>query len=218
MIFYKRFFHNPQKEAVVQKIFVLDTSVLIHNPTSLLSFGKNIIVLPVGVLEELDGLKKALGEKGFNARIALKILDDAISNHPSHDISTGIKVGESTLIFDTTHNDFEFLPKEFSENTDNSIILSALRMKQKNNKRRVILISKDISLRVKAKALGIEIEDYKSNKIKQLPQQRTIAFILTSEEILKQVYIFQSIDKSKVTDKELKPNQPVILRSGPNFF
>ncbi len=201
----------------MKKIFVLDTSVLVHNPNSLLSFGNNVIIIPIGVLEELDGLKKANGEKGFNAREALRILDAVIDEHS--DISSGVKIGQSEMFFDINSNGIDILPREFHQSTDNNIIASALRAKRRNSTTRVILISKDTNLRVKARALGIEAEDYKSDKIKHLPdQKKSIEVVLTDAGVLQELCQKEEIEKRKVTEKNFKPNQCLILRSGTKFI
>lgn len=158
-----------QGNSLGRKTYVLDTSVLIHDPSALREFDDNHLVLPIAVLEELDGLKKARGDLGYSARETLRSLDKLIKDVGSDDVRSGIKMeGGGTLRFDTNTNSYELLPSNMERSRDNSIILAAMRIKNSNLEARVIVVSKDINMRLKAIALGVEAEDYEADKVKNI--------------------------------------------------
>ncbi len=142
------------------KYFVLDTSVFIHNPHSILSFKDNVVVIPLAVLEELDALKKSSGEKGRNARETIRFLE---RNKGKKAIQKGIKIEENIRVkIELNYAQ----PQDIDISTDkmdNKIILTALKLKNENKK--VFFISKDINARTKAMALGIYAEDYEKEKV-----------------------------------------------------
>jgi len=142
----------------VRRTYILDTNVLIHDPEgAIFSFEEHDVVIPLTVVEELDGLKKGPGEIPFSARHALKLID---SLRKTGDITKGVELpgGGSLSVEDQ--------PKKmlFKEKTpDNKIISLAGALKDKNGKK-VILISKDTSVRIKAEVKGILSEDYLKDK------------------------------------------------------
>jgi len=148
-----------------KKIYVLDTNVLIHNPQSIFSFGKSEVVIPITVIEEIDGFKKGLDEKGRNARQIARYLD-SLRNNGS--LQKGVKTKHggvlrvvlSRNISETTNHVL------FTDKNDNLIIGTALYLKNREKNKEVILVSKDANVRIKADALGIEAKNYESDKIK----------------------------------------------------
>jgi len=165
-----------------RKIYVLDTSVLLHDPNTLFSFENNEIVLPIIVLDEVDKFKKGSEEVNRNARLAIKSID---SLRTAGDIEKGVPLGEDGILkIAVKLNSNNLLPRGFSENNDNLIIATALEVKKTNPRRKVVLVSKDINMRVKAQALGLNSEDYRADKIN-----------------LEELYTGQEI--CEVTDEEL---------------
>ncbi len=152
------------------KLFVLDTNVLMHDPMCLFRFEEHDVFLPMIVLEELDGHKKGMTEVARNARQTSRTLDALVASHDS-DIMTGIKLDGTghkevtgRLFFQTEPLDFN-LPSSLPQGkADNQIlgVVEALRIKQ--TPREVVLVSKDINMRVKARALGLAAEDYQNDK------------------------------------------------------
>ena len=141
----------------MEKIYVVDTNVLIHDPEALLKFEENEIILPIGVIAELDGLKRGHGEIPMSVRKALRLID---SFREEGNISKGVPLpGGGKVRVDT--GDRALSPD--SETVDNSIILTALRLKV-NNPRPVVVISKDTAVRIKAESLGVSAQDYQSDK------------------------------------------------------
>ena len=142
------------------KSFVIDTNVFIHRPDALLSFKDNEIVVPLGVLEELDRLKTYSDEKGRNARHAIRFLDEA-SRHGN--LKEGVKI-ENGSILRVVQTKLLDIPTDLEmDKADNRIILAAYALLKEG--KQVFFVSKDINARVKATALGIKAVDYEKQKV-----------------------------------------------------
>ncbi len=149
----------------LKKTFVIDTSVLVHDPRALTAFQDNDLVIPLAVIEEIDGHKKRQDEVGRNARWVSKFLDQLrIQGHLDQGVSLGTELG--SLRVELNHQEVEMLPKALErEKIDNRIIAVAFALKRRMDQP-VILITKDINMRIKADAVGIETADYETDKIK----------------------------------------------------
>lgn len=146
----------------MKKTFVLDTNVILHNPYSLLSFADNIVVVPIEVLEELDRFKRDHDEKGRNARIAIRMLDKL---RKKGEPGAGFPLERGGLLKIAIEGDASRIAKiGLSSNiADNRILMSAYICKERGEQ--VIFVSKDISARVKADALGISSMDFEKQKV-----------------------------------------------------
>ena len=152
------------------RLFVLDTNVLLHDPMSLFRFEEHDIFLPMIVLEELDGHKKGMTEVARNGRQTSRTLD-ALAAHPGSDMAKGLKLsatGHQTargLLFFQTEPLNADLPSSLPQGkADNQILGVVHALRDKHPQREVILVSKDINMRVKARALGLAAEDYQNDK------------------------------------------------------
>jgi len=153
------------------KLFVLDTNVLLHDPTSLYRFEEHDICLPMFVLEELDNKKKGMTEVARNARQASRFLDEIVNDAPRN-IEEGIALASAAhkncsgrLYLQTS-----FVKHELPQNlelgkADNAILGVVIGLQQQQPDRAVILVSKDINMRIKARALGLEAQDYFNDKV-----------------------------------------------------
>lgn len=146
----------------MSKTFVLDTNVILHNPNALVSFGDNVVILPIEVLEELDRFKKNHDEKGRNARIAIRMLDEL---RQKGEPGEGFPLENGGLLRILTGIDYEKsselgLSKSL---VDNKILLTAYSLQQKGE--HVIFVSKDINARIKADAIGITSVDFEKQKV-----------------------------------------------------
>jgi PhoH-like ATPase len=157
-------------KSAVTKLFVLDTNVLMHDPTSLFRFEEHDVFLPMVTLEELDDHKKGMSEVARNARQASRFLDEIVSQ--GGDIEKGFslktKGGQQAdgCLFLQTHSVSVQIPESVaSQKADNVILGVALHLKQQHPKREVVLVSKDINMRIKAHAIGIPAEDYFNDKV-----------------------------------------------------
>ena len=152
------------------KLFVLDTNVLLHDPTSLFRFEEHDIFLPMIVLEELDGHKKGMTEVARNGRQTSRTLD-ALAGVQGADIARGLKLDSTgqraaggCLYFQTAPLDYS-LPTSLPPGTAYNQILGVVEALRKlHAPREVVLVSKDINMRVKARALGLNAEDYQNDK------------------------------------------------------
>ncbi len=158
----------------LSKLFVLDTNVLMHDPTSLFRFEEHDIFLPIGTLEELDNHKKGLSDVARNARQASRFLDEIVTGAVA-DIKDGLPLasksqpstaGASGRLYLQTEAINGSLPSTLAAGkTDNQIIAVVRHLQQAQPSRHVILVSKDINMRIKARALGLSAEDYFNDKV-----------------------------------------------------
>jgi PhoH-like ATPase len=159
-----------KKKLSAQKLFVLDTNVLMHDPMCLFRFEEHDIFLPMIVLEELDSNKKGMTEVARNARQTSRTLD-ALVGISNSDISTGLDLSSTghkdvggKLFFQTVPLTFD-LPTSLPQGkADNQILGVVKALGDVYPKRQVVLVSKDINMRVKARALGLHAEDYQNDK------------------------------------------------------
>ena len=162
---------TTKKQVALTKLFVLDTNVLMHDPSSLLRFEEHDIYLPMMTLEELDNNKKGMTEVARNARQASRFLDQIVSD-PQANMEQGITLaphsgGAATgRLFIQTYAINSELPVALpSYKGDNQILGVMLHLQREFAKRQVILVSKDINMRIKARALGFSAEDYFNDKV-----------------------------------------------------
>lgn len=150
------------------KIFVLDTNVILHDYRSIYNFQENDVVIPITVLEELDHFKKGNDLINFHAREFSRELDKISGDHLfSHGVHLGNQLGN--LFIETGKPFSKAMLTSFQENIPDHRILSITEyLFHKHTERRVILVTKDINLRMKAKSLGIPAEDYKNDQVKDL--------------------------------------------------
>ena len=153
-----------------KKLFVLDTNVLMHDPMSLFRFEEHDIFLPMIVLEELDGHKKGMTEVARNARQASRSLD-ALAGAQGADIAAGLKLNTSGhreaggSLFFQTQALANHLPASLPQGkADNQILGVVQALRDMHAPREVVLVSKDINMRVKARALGLATDDYQNDK------------------------------------------------------
>jgi PhoH-like ATPase len=166
---------TSSKQVKVKKIFVLDTSVIIYDHTAIKHFKEHDVVIPITVLEELDQFKKGNDTKNFAAREFSRYLDKLSGNH---------SLQTWTPINGKTHGNFKIEFAQKAKNTDaeyvfgerkadHKILNCALKVAEENLDKKVVLISKDINLRLKAKALNLTAEDYETGKIKHVDELYT---------------------------------------------
>ena len=153
------------------KLFVLDTNVLMHDPTSLFRFDEHDIFLPMVTLEELDNHKKGMSEVARNARQASRFLDEVVSAHET-DIEAGIpltakgtNLASGRLFMQTQALDGGLPASLPTLKADNHILGVALSLQKLYPQRQVILVSKDINMRIKARVIGVPAEDYFNDKV-----------------------------------------------------
>jgi len=194
----------------MQKFFVLDTNVLLHDPRSIESFDDNIVVLPITVIEELDTKKKGTEEINRNAREAVRILDKYRSRGY---FDEGIKTPSGGKICIEINNKeaLENPPKLDLSIPDNRILAVAYNLTKKeqghDNRRDVVVVSKDLNVRVKANALRILADDYNNDKVKIDELYKGWQEVQVSNEVVDTFHR----DKFLSLDGDFQPNEFVIL-------
>ncbi len=171
----------------VKKIYILDTSVLVYDPESLLVFKDNDVVVPSIVIDELDNLMHN-PKKSESASEANKALC-ALTN--GHSIRDGIKLpGGGTLRVDMDGDDLDLLPHGWRrDNNDHIILLSAMRIKKANPNRKVIVVSKDYNFRLKANCLGVPAEDYRNDNIDDLEKMFMGIFnVMVNDQVIVDIH------------------------------
>ena len=172
-----------------RKIYLLDTSVLLHRPESIYSFGENRVVIPIVVLDELDSFKRGSMQINRNARRVISMFDELRQKGRIFD---GVELDNGgTLEVDTVDEKSSrvHLPSGFEKSADNHILATAVGIKLESPEKKVILVTKDINMRVKAEALGLLAEDYKADQIVEPSEMYTgHAEVMVSQEMLDQFY------------------------------
>ncbi|WP_291991790.1 PhoH family protein [Candidatus Accumulibacter sp. ACC003] len=154
-----------------KKLFVLDTNVLMHDPSSVFRFEEHDVFLPIMTLEELDNHKKGLSEIARNARQVTRTLDEIVTSMDEA-IAKGIKLYEpsrklaSGRLFLQTEAIASELPASLpTAKADNQILAVLIHLQGRHPERPVILVSKDINMRIKARTLGLRAQDYFNDKV-----------------------------------------------------
>jgi PhoH-like ATPase len=163
--------------AAQQRIFVLDTNVLMHDPTALFRFDEHDIYIPMIVLEELDAGKKGVSEAARNVRQVSRFLDEMMANASKTQIDQGLPIPASVpmngagktrthgrLFFQTKASNGSLPEGLPGHGADNAILAQTLGLQKEHPSARVTLVSKDINLRIKATIVGVPVEDYYNDK------------------------------------------------------
>jgi len=159
-------------------LFVLDTNVLMHDPTAIYRFQEHDIFLPMVVLEELDRGKKGMSEVARNVRQVSRFLDQLMSGADKDEIVAGLPIqplrenlgghvlpATGRLYFQTSPLELQLPSSLPGNNVDNNILGTAQALRDRYPQRTVIVVSKDINLRIKAAVLGIPAEDYSNDQV-----------------------------------------------------
>ncbi len=199
-----------------RKTFVLDTCVLLHSADSLTSFQDNEVVIPVVVLDEIDKFKKGSSEVNRNARLVIKKIDEL---RLEGSLTSGVPLPNDGILRVTTDLGrtplSKLLPEGFDTTNDNKILAHALVIKKENDKkhRQTIVVSKDINMRVKADALGLQAEDYETDKVDIEELYSGESEIYVSAEEIARFYKTGSLSSHI---EGLKPNEYVMLINSDN--
>lgn len=201
----------------MKKIFVLDTSVILFNHNSLLSFAEHDVVIPITVLEELDNFKKGNETKNFEAREFIRLLDKiSIDKDITQWMALpGENKGNFKIVLNTDGLKSNAIELFNNISMDNKIINAALKMKEEEPKKPVILVTKDINLRLKAKAVGLNAEDFETGKVQDTESfsagiQHVDDF---NQDIIERLYNEHHVPLEDVKEfLEIKPNQYYILK------
>ncbi len=157
------------------KIFVLDTSVILYDHNAFENFQEHDVAIPIQVLEELDNMKSGNDTRNFEARSFIRLMDDLSHNHLVNHWRplNGKSKGNFKVIMDTKSIATDAEAVFGSDKVDHRILNAALSLQEEHPDKKVILVSKDICLRLKAKSLNLHSEDYETGKIKNLDELYT---------------------------------------------
>lgn len=187
-----------------EKIFVIDTNVLIHRPDAFLSFRDSEVVIPIWVFEELDKLKRDHAGRGRSARQAIRYVND-FSKKGS--LQKGVKL-PSGGILRVGLAQSNRIPRELaSETMDNKIISCALALKQEGHD--VFFVSKDINARIKAAVMGLHAVDYEKNKVNM---ERLYEGVVEAPLRQEDIGGFQASGRLAWDERPLAPNQFVLFK------
>ena len=200
-----------------RKIFVLDTNVILHDSSCIQRFEEHDIVVPITVIEELDQFKSGNQSINYHAREFVRALD-ALSGDKLFD--GGIKIGPNLgkITVKLEQNFHEDIALNFSEQKpDHHILNIAYQLAKSNSGREVILVSKDVNLRMKAKAVGITAQDYRNDAVQDIVSLYTGHRLEEDvpESIIDRMYLSPfEIDAAELpVEKPLVPNESLILRN-----
>jgi PhoH-like ATPase len=202
-----------------KKIFVLDTSVILYNHNSINSFEDNNIAIPISVLEELDNFKKGNETKNFEAREFIRILDKLSENGVLQDwvqLEGKTKGKLMVVMNEDTKGRFDAVKVFGSEKKDHRILNAALKMKETYPDCKVTMVSKDVNLRLKAKALNLNAEDFQTGKIQNIDELYTGKRLIEDlpSEIIVKLYEDGFIEPHEINLDKPIPNQYFILKNG----
>jgi PhoH-like ATPase len=190
----------------MKKVFVLDTNVLLHDPTALFRFEDNDVILPITLIEELDHFKKNSDVTGRNARQVSRTLD-ALREQGHFIEGIPLEKGGVLQVALCRRETLQALPAELEHhNGDNAILAVALDYKQRCQCP-VVLISKDTNVRIKADAVGVIAQDYETNKVNIDELYTGAAEVVVNPALLDQLFKNGGV----ILDTPLLPNQTVTL-------
>jgi PhoH-like ATPase len=201
----------------MKKIFVLDTNVLLHDPNSIFSFKEHEVIIPAVVLEEIDSKKRNADEIGRNARTVSRLLDGLRELGHLH---SGVELEHGGMLkVELNHRSFVKVQEMFGEiSNDNRILAVALNyLNEENEKpepRPVVLVSKDVLVRIKADVLGITPEDYLSDRTGDLNELYTgYQSLLVHPSLIDEYYSNRFLGIKQLSlPYRLYPNEFVILK------
>lgn len=213
----------PRAKKTERKIFVLDTSVILFEHNAIMNFEEHDIGLPITVLEELDQFKKGNDTKNFEAREFTRLLDKLAKDKSLQDWIplNGKTRGSFKVVMEAGTGESALdANRVFGEKkNDHRILNAALRLREENAGRKVILVSKDINLRLKAKSMGLPAEDYETGKVKSVDSLRKGAIEIekVDSDIINHLYENGTLQPKEVLKrKKSLPNQYFILKSDRN--
>ncbi len=200
----------------LSKVYVLDTNVLLQDPRSIFTFEDNEVVIPAVVLEEVDSKKRYMDEIGRNARQVSKLIDNLRQSGKLHE-KIPLENG-GVLRIELNHRSFHQLQEIFVEKTNDNRILAvaknlSLEEQSRENGRPVILVSKDALVRVKADALGLQAEDFLSDRVVEIDHIYTgLIDLYINSDLLNRFYEKGELNLTELANHPFYPNQFIVMK------
>lgn len=198
------------------KIYVLDTSVILYNHNAMFTFEENDVALPITVLEELDNFKKGNDIINFEAREFIRMLDNLSSQQTINEwLPLNIEKNSKFKVIMNGHSEIDACKVFGDDKPDHRILNVALSLAAEFPNRKVVLVSKDINLRLKAKALDITAEDYKTGKIKDIEHLYTGKTLIENVEksVIDMLYDIGSCTIEDLGLSSCEPNHYFIIKN-----
>ena len=196
---------------------MLDTSVLLHDHHAIMHFERHDVAIPITVLEELDKFKIGNDTKNFSAREVIRFIDRiSLTGGLQNWISLGEGMGSFKVLLNEHPKGLDAESTYGSGKNDHKIINATLAVKEEGKSRDIILVTKDINLRIKAKALGIHAEDYETGKVdnSDLQTSSTTTIENVDSEVIKHLFLKGSIEENGVLGNLKIANGYYILKNG----
>ena len=204
-----------------KKIFVLDTSVILYNHNAINEFDDNDVAIPITVLEELDNFKKGNTIKNFEAREFIRFLDSISGKTTMKNWRrlNGPEKGKFKVIMNE-HSSLDAREIFDDNKPDHRILNAAIKLKEDYPDRKVILVSKDINLRLKAKSLSLTSEDFQSGKVKNIEELYTGSTTLegVDSNVIDQLYSQGFCESEDLPLESLVSNHYFILKRDKVIF
>ena len=200
-------------------IYVLDTSVFLTNANSVYTYGENDIIVPMKVLEEIDKHKKRHDAVGSNARTIIRIFDDLRAVGSLYD---GVQIQKDKGVLTVRPSALDvhaYLPDDLSPDVpDHKIIATAMQERENNRDIDVILVSRDVNMRVICDALGLATQDYNPDQVLSSADEVYTGFSeqLVNDDVIDSFYAGSELDLSEKELKKFHPNQFLMLKSNIN--
>ena len=201
--------------AVRKKTYILDTNVYLTDANSIFAFGKNDIMIPLKVIEEIDKHKKRQDSVGLNARNTIRILDLL---REKGNLKKGVRIAKGKGLIYIRHCDVSLLPRELDPtDADNMIIGTILAEKKNFPTKKIIAVSRDVNMRIKFDSLDVKTQDYTVGQVVQDSSMLYTGFAkhLVDDEIIDRFYDGEKI-YLEAEEVKLHPNQMVMLVSSAN--
>lgn len=200
----------------MKKTFCLDTNILLYDPTAIYAFQDNDVVIPLVVLEELDSIKdKRFDDAGRNARLSNRVLDEL---RQKGDLMKGVELpGGGKLTIIKSRFNAQDMPMELDKNKIDNIIISVVLELQKESHDKVILITKDIGMRVKCDTLGVACDDYLKHRVAGKTDliYGGVRVIDATPDSIQKLFQLDAIKLNEIEiDEPLMPNEYVVLKGG----
>jgi PhoH-like ATPase len=201
-----------EEKKVARKTFVIDTNVLIHDPTAIEKFQENDVVIPLSVLEELDSLKRHLDETGRNSRDVVRYID-SLKAEKTGDLHSGVVIPQGPKVrihLDAKPERVEGFPLPL-DRSSNKFLLVAYLLKSRGES--VVIVSKDFVTRVKAEAMDLESEDYENLKASYEQIYKGFRKINVQK---KDIDLYFKEGVLPIAEKDFRPNEYALLTSPEN--
>ena len=201
-----------EERIVSRKTFIIDTNVLVHDPAAIAKFKANDVVIPLAVLEELDGLKRHSDEVGKNAREVIRYID-SLKAEKTGDLHAGVEIPEGPKIrihLDMRSERVNGFPLPLDRSSNNFLLIAYV-LKQKGES--VVIVSKDFVTRVKAEAMNLEAEDYENLKASYEEMYRGFRRVECAK---KDIDLFYKDGTLPLPEEGFRPNEYAILSSAEN--